>query len=187
MERIEFPGHPADARDTAVIAAQIGRRARGDVAVAVRCEFGLPAVVRTSPRLEDGSPFPTLFHLACPVAVRAIGRLEAAGTMGAYQLRLASDEQLRAAYGDAHRRYIARRDSIEVTANSVSAGGMPERVKCLHALYAHELADGNPIGAMAREEIEPLECPGPCVVDDEDGLPSRAPGHPGFAGKKRRR
>ncbi len=171
--------------DRATVAVQLGRDPRGDVAVVARCPFGLPLVIRTSPRLDDGTPFPTLYYLTCPVAVREIGRLEAAGTMRELEARLSNDEQLRAAYERAHRRYIEQRDAIEDLQELSSAGGMPSRVKCLHALYAHERADGNPIGAIVRDRIEPLDCPGPCV-QESDGAVSATPGHPGFGGKKRR-
>lgn len=167
-------------RDT--VAAQIGRDPRGEVEVAARCVFGLPSVVRTAPVLEDGTPFPTLYYLVCPMAVRAVGRLEANGTMARYEELLGTDEGVSAAYERAHERYIAERDAVAVLDQPMSAGGMPTRVKCLHALYAHELADANPIGALVREEVEPLGCPGPCV---DNG--ARIEGHPGFAGSKRRR
>jgi septum formation initiator family protein len=64
---------------------------------------------------------------------------------------LAADEELRAAYARAHEAYIQARltlgDVPEIS--GVSAGGMPTRVKCLHALVGHSLAAGpgvNPIG-----------------------------------------
>ena len=180
MERIPWPGEKADNATRTVVARQLGRDPRGEVAVAVRCEHGLPVVVRTSPRLEDGTPFPTLFYLTCPLAVRAIGSVEASGRMRELNERLGQDDALRDEYAAAHERYRARRDSLHVLDDDATAGGMPGRVKCLHALYAHELADGNPIGAIARDEIEPLGCPAPCVVDD-----ARAHGHPAFARKGR--
>lgn len=170
----------------ATVAVQIGRTPRGDIDVVARCHLDLPAVVRTSPRLAGGTPFPTLYYLVCPVAVRAIGRLEAAGRMREYEEMLARDPALAGAYRDAHERYQAQRNAIAPLDDASTAGGMPERVKCLHALYAHELADSNPIGALVRAEIEPLDCASRCVVSTDDGV-ARAPGHPGFAGKKRRR
>jgi hypothetical protein len=173
--------------DRATVAVQLGRDPRGDVDVVARCPFGLPLVIRTSPRLEDGSPFPTLYYVVCPVAVREIGRLEAAGVMRELEARLAEDAELRDAYARAHERYRARRDAFVVLDEPASAGGMPERVKCLHALYAHERADANPIGAVVRERIEPLDCPGPCVQTAADGTVTATHGHPGFSGKKRRR
>ncbi|BCJ58540.1 hypothetical protein Jiend_19620 [Micromonospora endophytica] len=52
--------------DLAAVAAQLGRTPRGTQAVAHRCPCGLPDVVETTPRLADGTPFPTLFYLTCP-------------------------------------------------------------------------------------------------------------------------
>jgi hypothetical protein len=169
--------------DRDVVRAQLGREPRGDIEVSARCPFGLPLVVTTAPRLHDDSPFPTLYYLTCPVAVRAIGRLEAAGAMRAYEERLATEPELAAEYAQAHERYVRARDALAPLGRDESAGGMPDRVKCLHALYAHERADANPIGALVRADIEPIDCPGVCV--DESG--ARVEAHPGFQGKKRRR
>lgn len=135
-------------------------------------------VVRTDPRLNDGSPFPTLYWLTCPAAIKFAGRLESSGFMNELNERLASDSDLALRYGAAHEAYISERDAIEVLPGSVSAGGMPERVKCLHALYAHQAATGfNPIGALVAQRIEPLDCPGPCV-ETHDDVASPVPGHP---------
>ncbi|MGH2830569.1 MAG: DUF501 domain-containing protein [Actinomycetota bacterium] len=167
-----------------VVEVQIGRPPRGDVTVAARCEFGLPLVVRTSARLEDGTPFPTLYWLCCPIAVREAGRLESSGLMAELTARLGEDESFAAAYRDAHERYRVDRDG-DANGDAASAGGMPGRVKCLHALYAHERADANPVGSIVRERIEPLPCPGPCVTAAADGKPRRVDGHPGFKGRRR--
>ena len=168
----------------AVVAAQIGREPRGPVSVATTCEHGLPLVIRTAPRLETGEPFPTLYWLTCPLAVRRIGGLESAGRMRDLNARLAADRDFASSYRAAHDRYRRDRDgSDEGTVES--AGGMPGRVKCLHALYAHERADGNPVGAMVRDEIEPLGCPAPCVATHEDGTVDRVAGHPAFARTRR--
>ncbi|MGH3620231.1 MAG: DUF501 domain-containing protein [Sciscionella sp.] len=118
-------------------------------AVAARCPSGHPAVVQTSPRLPDGTPFPTLYYLTCPRLCSLVGRLEASGLMCEMTERLAVDEDLAAAYLRAHREYLAERDAIEALGTEVSAGGMPGRVKCLHVHLAHTLATGpgvNPIG-----------------------------------------
>jgi hypothetical protein len=168
----------------AVVAAQIGREPRGSVSVAVECEHGLPLVIRTPSKLETGEPFPTLYWLTCPLAARKIGALESGGTMRELNAALAADPELAASYADAHERYREDRDG-EDGGSAESAGGMPGRVKCLHALYAHERADANPIGAIVRDEIEPLGCPGPCVVGGEDGAFARVTGHPAFARSRR--
>jgi hypothetical protein len=171
--------------DRRVVGVQIGREPRGDVTVAVRCEYGLPMVVRTSPTLETGEPFPTLYWLACPLAVRAVGRLESTGRMRDLNDRLAAEPVLAESYRTAHERYRSDRDG-DLRGRDESAGGMPGRVKCLHALYAHELADANPIGAIVRGDVEPLGCPGPCVETSDDGATVPVAGHPGFARARRR-
>jgi uncharacterized protein len=162
-------------RNEAVIAAQLGRRPRGLLGVAHRCPCGLPDVAETAPRLPDGTPFPTLYYLTCPRAAAAIGGLEASGLMREMTERLAADGELRARYAAAHRDYLARRDEAAARAavpplppGTQSAGGMPDRVKCLHALAAHELAVGgvNPFGREALDAIGDWWLAGPCVAED---------------------
>jgi hypothetical protein len=144
--------------DLAAVAAQLGRPPRGTRAVAHRCPCGLPDVVETTPRLADGTPFPTVYYLTCPRAVAACGRLEAAGVMREMTARLAEDPALAARYRAAHADYLARRNAIAAVPEieGVSAGGMPGRVKCLHALLGHALAAGpgvNPFGDEAVEAV----------------------------------
>jgi hypothetical protein len=161
---------PLDAREAELAARMISRPLRGRSAAAVRCGWGLPAVLRVDPRLDDGSPFPTLFWLACPLAVRAVGRLEAGGWMSRLQDRLREDPEFAAAYQRAHQRYVATRDRLgPPVPGDPSAGGMPHRVKCLHSLYAHHLATrDNPAGAWVAERVEPLACAAPCVGLDPE-------------------
>ena len=56
----------------------------------------------------------------------------------------AADESLAAAYAAAHEDYLGRRAELgrAEEIDGVSAGGMPTRVKCLHALVGHSLAAG---------------------------------------------
>ncbi|MBO0821039.1 MAG: DUF501 domain-containing protein [Nocardiopsaceae bacterium] len=165
---------PISDADRSAVAAQLGRPPRGLRAVAHRCPCGLPDVVETAPRLPDGTPFPTLYYLTCPRAASAIGGLEAGGMMRELTARLAGDLQARAAYENAHRDYLARRDEAAagegvepLPPGTQSAGGMPERVKCLHALAAHELAAPgvNPFGRAALDAVGPWWDRGPCVSD----------------------
>jgi len=115
--------------------------------------------------LEDGSPFPTLYYLTCPRAASAIGTLEADGVMASMTQRLQTDEALAAAYQTAHDDYLARRDAIEPLPGDPGAGGMPDRVKCLHVLVAHELATGtNPLGREALDALPDWWSRGPCVT-----------------------
>jgi uncharacterized protein len=157
-----------DAVDRMAVTVQLGRPPRALRRVAHRCTCGLPDVIETRPRLEDGTPFPTLYYLTCPRAVAVVGRLEASGVMRTMTERLRSDSELARRYAAAHRDYLARRDAIERVPEiaGVSAGGMPERVKCLHALVAHTLVAGpgiNPLGDEALAALPPWGADRPCV------------------------
>src|SRR5487761_47006 len=177
----QFAIDPADA---AAVAVQLGRPPRGQYTVAHRCRCGLPDVVQTAPRLQDGTPFPTLYYLTCPRASAAAGRLEASGVMTAMTARLSTDEALRDAYHAAHRDYLVRRDETAracgvepLPPDTQSAGGMPARVKCLHALMAHELAvtGANPLGREAAELAGEWWAAGPCVPQPAAGSPDTGP------------
>lgn len=159
------PGPVSDA-DRAAVNAQLKRPPRAMRAIAHRCPCGQPDVVETAPRLEDGTPFPTLFYLTCPRAASAIGTLEASGMMNEMTERIAADPELAAAYRSAHLDYLARRDAIESLGTTVTAGGMPTRVKCLHVLVGHALAAGpgiNPLGDEALALLSDWWSAGPCV------------------------
>jgi hypothetical protein len=158
--------------DAAAVAEQLGRPPRGLRSVAHRCPCGRPDVVETAPRLPDGTPFPTLYYLTCPRAAAAVSGLEADGAMRVMTARLA-DNQVRAAYQAAHADYLARRDAAAADAGleplppgTQSAGGMPDRVKCLHALVAHELAapGTNPFGREALAAVGPWWSRGCCLA-----------------------
>ena len=151
-----------------MVAAQLGRSPRAIRAVAHRCPCGLPDVIETLPRLPDGTPFPTLYYLTCPRAVAAVGALESRGLMREMTDRLRSNTTLADAYLAAHESYLARREEIGHVAEiaGVSAGGMPNRVKCLHVLVAHSLAAGpgvTPLGDEALAALPPWWEHGACV------------------------
>jgi uncharacterized protein len=136
--------------------------------VAHRCPCGLPDVVETLPRLPDGTPFPTLYYLTCPRAAAAISTLEASGMMRDMENRLGEDVDLAREYRSAHEAYLVARDALGVVpeVEGISAGGMPSRVKCLHALVAHSLAAGpgvNPLGDEALAALPSWWAAGPCL------------------------
>ena len=160
------------ADDAAVIEAQLGRPPRAVRDVAHRCPCGNPDVVATEPRLEDGTPFPTTFYLTCPRAASMIGTLEASGLMRQMSERLATDPALAAAYTRAHESYLASRGALAHVPEieGVSAGGMPSRVKCLHVLAAHSLAEGrgvNPLGDEVLDLLGAFWSAGRCVSGDD--------------------
>lgn len=171
------PFDNVSAAEIRVVSAQLGREARGVVGIAARCACGNPTVVATSPRLPQGTPFPTFYYLTHPAATAEMSRLEADQAMVEMTAILDEDEAVRAAYARAHESYLADRarygDVPEVA--GISAGGMPTRIKCLHALAGHALAAGpgaNPIGdlALARSRWSPERCecddPGAALRDE---------------------
>lgn len=159
-------GDAVDPADREAVAAQLGRPPRALRSVAHRCPCGLPTVVQTSPRLADGTPFPTLYYLTCSRLAGLVGRIEASGAMREMTDRLATDPELAAAYRAAHESYLAERDAVVPLGTQISAGGMPGRVKCLHVHVAHALARGpgvNPFGDEVLATLSPWWTPGPCV------------------------
>ncbi len=164
-----MPLSKATARDIEVVSSQLGRQARDIVAIAARCACGNPTVVQTAPRLGDGTPFPTTYYLTHPGATAALSTLEASGLMADLQQRLSDEPELAAAYLKAHQAYLADRAELEKSTGEVaeiagiSAGGMPVRVKCLHALAGHSLAAGpgvDPIGDLVLDACSwsPTRC-----------------------------
>lgn len=144
--------------DLAVIERQLGRTPRDVHAISYRCPCGKPAVVETPPRLSNGEPFPTFYYATCPRLTAVISTLETTGLMGEMNERLETDPVLAGEYAAAHDDYIAARSALGIEVpevENISAGGMPDRVKCLHSLVAHSLSAGegvNPLGdeALAR-------------------------------------
>jgi hypothetical protein len=159
------PFAPVEDADLEVLREQLGRPARGVVGIAARCVCGNPTVVATAPRLPDGTPFPTFYYLTHPAATAAMSSLEADHIMRELGELLDADPRLQADYAQAHEAYLADRAQYgEVSEiEGISAGGMPTRVKCLHALAGHALAAGpgvNPIGdlALERSTWSPARC-----------------------------
>lgn len=166
------PTEPVTADDLAAVQAQLGRRPRSIHAIGHRCPCGKPDVVTTEPRLDDGTPFPTTFYLTCPRAAAWIGTLEASGLMREMSDRLTGDPDLAASYDAAHRAYLAARAAIGEVPEiaGVSAGGMPDRVKCLHVLAGQSLVQGrgvNPFGDEVLARLGDWWATGPCVATEE--------------------
>ena len=160
-----------DPADLATVEKQLGRRPRGVVDVAHRCPCGDPDAVRTLPKLDDGTPFPTTFYLTCPRLTGAISTLESSGLMAEMTERLGKDRELATRYRLAHQDYLRRRAELGEVSQiaGISAGGMPNRVKCLHVLVGHSLAAGpgvNPFGDEALEALPQWWSRGSCTRED---------------------
>ncbi|MDN5725496.1 MAG: DUF501 domain-containing protein [Propionibacteriales bacterium] len=165
------PVEAMSAADEAAIGTQLGRSPRGVAGVAWRCPCGQPGVVATEPRLPDGTPFPTTYYLTCRRATAGCSTLEAEGVMAEMAERLETDPELATAYHRAHQSYLADRAELgEVPEiDGVSAGGMPNRVKCIHALVGHALSAGPGVNPLGDEAVTALGefWVRPCVGDDQ--------------------
>lgn len=147
---------PATEEDLETLRTQLDRVPRGVVGIGARCVCGRPTVVVTAPRLEDGTPFPTTFYLTSPPIVHGCSVLEAEKVMEELNAWLAADEEAAAAHRRAHEDYLARRAALgEVPEiEGVSAGGMPTRVKCLHALVGHALVAGRGVNVVGDRALD---------------------------------
>jgi len=149
----------ATQKDLDCIQVQLGRTPRDVHAISYRCPCGNPAVVETPPRLSHGEPFPTFYYATCPRLTAAISTLESTCLLADMNERLAVDHELAGAYAAAHDDYLAARAALKMDVpevEGISAGGMPNRVKCLHSLVAHSLSAGpgvNPLGDEALSKL----------------------------------
>ncbi|MFD0704848.1 DUF501 domain-containing protein [Alloscardovia venturai] len=158
-----FLENPATEHDIEVVSQQLGRFPRGMVAVGARCICGQPLTTVTRPLVDGKIPFPTTFYLSHPGATKAISHVEATGRLTELTEELTTDETLASQYRAAHEAYLAVRHELarrlgdsEEHIQGITAGGMPIRVKCLHAILAQTLAMGpgvNPIGDLVMKEI----------------------------------
>lgn len=158
-EPLETPGIAGGSDDDlTAVHRQLGRPPRGVAAVAHRCPCGEPDVVRTRPRLPDGTPFPTTYYATCPRLTAAVSTLESGGVMRQMTARLERDPVLAEGYARAHEHYLAARSELGEVPEiaGVSAGGMPTRVKCLHVLAAHALAAGPSVNPLGDETLDLL-------------------------------
>jgi hypothetical protein len=149
----------ATQKDLNCIENQLGRTPRDVHAISYRCPCGNPAVVETPPRLSHGEPFPTFYYATCPRLTAAISTLESTGLMADMNERLTTDHELAGAYAAAHEDYLAARAALKMDVpevDGISAGGMPNRVKCLHSLVAHSLSAGSDVNPLGDEALAKL-------------------------------
>ena len=156
------------ASDLDAVREQLGREPTTPFSVVARCTGGHPLVIRDRPRDAEGHPFPTIYWLTCPDAVKAVSTVESDGWIA----RLNEDADLAPGIEAAHRAYAAERAALPGGAGVVGGvGGTRAGVKCLHAHYAYHLAGGDdPIGRWTAERVEPIhpgEPPGRVAAIDQ--------------------
>ena len=144
--------------DLVTVAEQLGREPTTTFTVVARCPDGHPLVIRNEPVDPDGKPFPTLFWLTCPVASKAVSRLESEGWISRLNERIAEEPELSAALERAHGEYAKERARGHPGAEAFGGvGGTRTGVKCLHAHYANHIAGGDdPVGRWTAERVEPV-------------------------------
>lgn len=154
-----------DEADREAVISDLGREPRGVVGVGARGTDGHPLVLVTSPRLPDGTPFPTTFYLTDATLTAACSRLEAEHFMEQLNASLEEDAGFATLHEAAHQDYLSRRSEVGAATGTgevpevagISAGGLPNRVKCLHALVGHALVAGpgvNPAGDASLAEMK---------------------------------
>jgi hypothetical protein len=164
---------PVTLEDKRIIAAQLGRAARGLLRVERRCPYGYPQVILVHPLIE-GKPFPTTFWLTCPFLAEEIDHLEEGGWIKKMETLLREDTKLNAQLQRAHRAYIEERmnllsvedrrflDDSRMSASLLEKGiggiGNFNRIKCLHLHVAHALARENPIGEIVLKALPSRAC-----------------------------
>ena len=142
------------AADLEAVRQQLGREPTTPFSVMARCTGGHPLAIRNRPLDADGNPFPTIYWLTCPDAVRAVSRVESEGWIG----RLGDDPTIAASVAEAHRAYAMERGEMLPGAEEWGGvGGTRRGIKCLHAHYAFHLAGGDDVvGRWTAERVEPV-------------------------------
>lgn len=144
--------------DVDTVREQLGREPTTQFSITVRCTGSHPLVIRNHPRDENGDPFPTLYWLTCPQAMKAVARLESEGHIAGMNARAERAPEFAAGLEAAHRAYARERARTLPEAEGWGGvGGTRAGVKCLHAHYANHLAGGDdPVGAWVAENVEPI-------------------------------
>lgn len=170
-------------KDLRAIEQQLRREPRGIIEVIKRCKQGLPLVILTFPFLEDQAPFPILFWLTCPKLVKSVSKLEDEGMAKLWQQRITKSKRLAELLQEAQSDYQQRLSKLvkrQICSHQNQAkfekqfdyahykgiGGVEDsnKIKCLHAHYAHFLATGkNPVGEMVAEALGDFRCQKMCL------------------------
>ncbi len=145
------------ASDLDAVREQLGREPTVPFSVVARCSDGHPLVIRNRPIDADGHPFPTIYWLTCPTAVKSVSRLESDGWIA----RLGDDPELAERIEQAHAAYASERGQMAAGAERWGGvGGTAHGLKCLHAHYAYHLAGGDDaVGAWTAARAEPVHGP----------------------------
>ena len=93
-----------------IVEIQLNRNLRSEIKVAVRCHFDLPVVIDVPKNLDDGTPFPTMFWLTCPMYIKKVSTLESHGMVKELDNQLNSNNKLRKAWFKRQKSYEKERN-----------------------------------------------------------------------------
>ena len=146
------------AADLEAVRQQLGREPLIPFSVVAHCSTGHPFVIRNKPIDPEGNPFPTIYWLTCPDAVKLVSQLESEGWIASLKNRYDVDPEFREAVDEAHGAYAAEREEMLPGAGGGGGvGGTRRKIKCLHAHYAYHLAGGDDVvGRWTAERVEPV-------------------------------
>tara|TARA_B100000941_G_scaffold75266_1_gene51316 strand:- start:41 stop:556 length:516 start_codon:yes stop_codon:yes gene_type:complete len=154
-----------------VVEVQLKRNLRSDIEVVAKCHFDLPVVVDVPKNLDDGTPFPTMFWLTCPMYIKKVSTLESHGMVKELDSQLNSNNKLRKLWSKRQKNYEKERNKKyknikNIISPSGGVGGTLNSIKCLHSHLADELVTGkNIIGQIVLENVGGCNCLEPCVVN----------------------
>ena len=158
------------------VEVQLNRNLRSDVNVVAKCHFDLPVVVDVPKNLDDGTPFPTMFWLTCPMYVKKVSTLESHGMVKELDKQLQSNKKLNELWSMRQKSYEEERNekyksSMNLISPDGGVGGTLKSIKCLHSHLADELVTGlNTIGQIVLENVGGRNCNEPCVVDGSKNI-----------------
>ena len=122
-------------------------------------------------RDSDGTPFPTMFWLTCPMCIKKVSTLESHGMVKELDNQLNSNSKLRKLWSKRQKSYEKERNrKYKNVNNTVSpiggVGGAVNSIKCLHSHLADELVTGkNIVGQIVLENVGGCNCNEPCVIE----------------------
>ena len=93
-----------------IVEIQLNRNLRSEIKVAVKCHFDLPVVVDVPKNLDDGTPFPTMFWLTCPMYIKKVSTLESHGMVKELDNQLNSNKKLRKLWSKRQKSYEKERN-----------------------------------------------------------------------------
>ncbi len=150
---------------------QLNRKVRSNINVVAKCHFDLPVVVDVPKNLDDGTPFPTMYWLTCPMYVKKVSTLESNGMVKDLDKQLVDNKKLNKLWRKRQKSYENERNKkYKNLTNTISpiggVGGTTKSIKCLHSHLADELVSGeNVIGKVVLESVGGCNCIEPCVID----------------------